>query len=173
MSSREVSFTKLLGLLQDSGNTATIVHYLDLLEEAGILCGLQKYRTSVMKKRSSPKLQVFANGIATATGSGWTTDMPKDVRGRCTESLVGAHLRNIVEGTTSTLSWWREGIHEVDFIVHGPNRVTAIVVSNGSRHHRRGLAAFSEQYPNARTLLVGESGIPVEEFLTWSIQDVS
>ncbi len=173
MSSREVSFTKLLGLLQDSGNTATIVHYLDLLEEAGILCGLQKYRTSVMKKRSSPKLQVFANGIATATGSGWTTDMPKDVRGRCTESLVGAHLRNIVEGTTSTLSWWREGIHEVDFIVHGPNRVTAIVVSNGSRHYRRGLAAFSEQYPNARTLLVGESGIPVEEFLTWSIQDVS
>lgn len=168
LSSREISFTKLLGQLQDSGNTSTIVHYLDLLEEAGLLCGLSKYRTSVMSRRSSPKLQVFANGIATACGAGWSVGMTADMRGRCMESMVGTHLRNMVEGSLSTLSWWREGNNEVDYVVHGPDGVTAIEVAAGATHHRRGLAAFQELYPEARTMLIGEGGIPFTEFMSWN-----
>lgn len=172
LSAREVSFTKLLGMVQNRGNAGTIVHYLDLLEEAGLLSGLHKYRSSVMKKRSSPKLQVFANGIATACGSGWTRDMSPDVRGRCLESLVGSHLRNAVEGTSVELGWWRDGNHEVDFVLHGPQTLVAIEVSTGSSHSRRGLEKFTARYPDARTMLVGPGGVPIEEFVSMPLDYV-
>jgi predicted AAA+ superfamily ATPase len=171
MSAREVSYTKLLGQLQDRGNTSTIVHYLELLEEAGILCGLHKYSTAVMKRRSSPKLNVLANGIATACGSGWSQSMPSDLRGRCMESMVGAHLLTQVDGTTRTLSWWRDGNAEVDFVIHGPRSLTAIEVASGEVHHRRGLEAFRSLYPHARTMLVGAGGIPIDEFMRMPIEE--
>ena len=42
-SGRILSYTKMLGQLQDAGNTTTLAHYLDLLAGAGMLAGLQKY----------------------------------------------------------------------------------------------------------------------------------
>ena len=170
MSGREVSFTKLLGMVQDRGNAATIINYLDLLDEAGLLCGLNKYRTSVMKKRSSPKLQVFANGIATACGAEWSRSMSADRRGRCYESLIGSHLRNAVEGTKLELGWWRDGGAEVDFVLHSDQSSTAIEVSTGASHSRRGLDQFKAEYPDARTLLVGPGGVPFVEFLSMPLE---
>ncbi len=38
-----LSYTKMLGQLQDAGNTTTLAHYLDLLAGAGMLVGLQKH----------------------------------------------------------------------------------------------------------------------------------
>jgi len=38
-----LSYTKMLGQLQDAGNTVTLAHYLDLLGNAGMIQGLQKY----------------------------------------------------------------------------------------------------------------------------------
>ncbi|MBS0614675.1 MAG: ATP-binding protein, partial [Proteobacteria bacterium] len=38
-----LSYTKMLGQLQDVGNTTTLAHYLDLLAGAGMVCGLSKY----------------------------------------------------------------------------------------------------------------------------------
>ena len=38
-----LSYTKMLGQLQDAGNTTTLAHYLDLLAGAGMLIGLPKY----------------------------------------------------------------------------------------------------------------------------------
>ena len=38
-----LSFTKMLGQLQDAGNAITLAHYLDLLSAAGLVTGLQKY----------------------------------------------------------------------------------------------------------------------------------
>jgi predicted AAA+ superfamily ATPase len=55
-----LSYTKMLGQLQDAGNATTLAHYLDLLAGAGMVCGLQKYAGDVARQRgSSPKLQVF------------------------------------------------------------------------------------------------------------------
>ena len=36
-----LSLTKMLGSLQDAGNTATLAGYINLLGESGLLCGLQ------------------------------------------------------------------------------------------------------------------------------------
>ena len=37
-----LSYTKMLGQLQDAGNATTLAHYLDLLSGAGLVTGLQK-----------------------------------------------------------------------------------------------------------------------------------
>lgn len=41
-SGRILSYQKMLGQLHDAGNTTTLAHYLDLLETAGLIKGLQK-----------------------------------------------------------------------------------------------------------------------------------
>lgn len=38
-----LSYTKMLGQLQDAANSTTLAHYLDLLAGVGMVCGLQKY----------------------------------------------------------------------------------------------------------------------------------
>src|SRR5207244_10051013 len=55
-----VSYTKLVGQLQDAGNVTTLAHYLDLLAGAGMAVGLQKYAGSAVRLRGSiAKLQVL------------------------------------------------------------------------------------------------------------------
>ena len=41
-----LSYTKMLGQLLDAGNTVTLSHYLNLLSNAGLLTGLEKYSRS-------------------------------------------------------------------------------------------------------------------------------
>ena len=45
-----LSYTKMLGQLQDAGNTTTLAHYLDLLAAAGMLEGLQKYAGAAVSR---------------------------------------------------------------------------------------------------------------------------
>ena len=59
-SGQVLSYTKMLGQLQDAGNTTTLAHYLELLAGAGMLTGLPKYAGQTVRQRgSSPKLQVL------------------------------------------------------------------------------------------------------------------
>ncbi|MBQ9538087.1 MAG: ATP-binding protein, partial [Treponema sp.] len=58
-SSQILPFNKMLGSLTDAGNTVTLSHYLELLDQTRLLGGLQKYSGSSQRSRaSSPKLQV-------------------------------------------------------------------------------------------------------------------
>ncbi len=62
-----LSYTKMLGQLQDTGNVTTLAHYLDLLTGAGMVTGLQKFAGAVVRQRgSTPKLQVFNTALTTA-----------------------------------------------------------------------------------------------------------
>ncbi len=62
-----LSYTKMLGQLQDAGNATTLAHYLELLSGAGMLVGLQKYAAAAVRQRgSSPKLQVLNTALMTA-----------------------------------------------------------------------------------------------------------
>jgi predicted AAA+ superfamily ATPase len=38
-----LSYNKMIGQLQDAGNTTTLAHYLSLLDQAGLLAGLEKF----------------------------------------------------------------------------------------------------------------------------------
>ena len=65
-----LSYTKMLGELQDAGNTATLAHYLDLLSGAGLLAGLQKFaHQKVRQKGSSPKFCVFNTALMSSQTS--------------------------------------------------------------------------------------------------------
>ena len=59
-----LSLNKMLGTLQDAGNTATLAGYIHLLEESGLLCGLQKFSIDTARRKASiPKLQVYNNAL--------------------------------------------------------------------------------------------------------------
>jgi len=173
-SGQVLSYTKMLGQLQDAGNTTTLAHYLELLAGAGMLTGLQKYAgRSVRQRGSSPKLQVLNTALMTAQ-SGLSPEearSDREFRGRLVESAVGAHLANVAASGTCELFYWREQNQEVDFVIRAGRTVLAIEVKSGRAPDAfSGLAAFSEAFKPKRTLLVGADGISLDEFLTKPVE---
>ena len=165
-----LSYTKMIGQLQDAGNTVTLAHYLDLLGHAGLIVGLQKYAGQQHRRRASvPKLNVLNTSLM-AVGSGYTKAEAKADRsywGRMVESAVGAHLHN-TGYPDCTLHYWRESPHEVDFVVECGHKLTAIEVKSGATSsHAAGLDIFEQNFGQCRKLLVGEGGIPLLEFLSY------
>lgn len=170
-----LSYTKMLGQLQDAGNTTTLAHYLELLEGAGMLRGLPKYAGTVVRQRaSSPKLQVLNTALMTAL-SGIPPDQAmadRAFRGRLVESAVGAHLANAAAGGGLELSYWRDRNREVDFVVRSGRSLMAIEVkSGGVRAEASGLDAFAAAFGPQRLLMVGGDGIPIGAFLERPVRD--
>ena len=164
-----LSYTKMLGQLQDAGNSTTLAHYLELLTGAGMITGLQKFAGQAVRSRgSSPKLQVFNTALMTA-GSGLTlaeaTGDP-ETWGRLVESCVGAHLANAAAAGECELYYWRERNQEVDFVVKAGRRLVAIEVKSGRAPlAHSGIAAFAAAFKPKRSLLVGGDGIALDVFL--------
>lgn len=168
-SGQVLSYTKMLGQLQNAGNTTTLAHYLDLLAGAGMVCGLPKYVGDVARSRgSSPKLQVLNTALMTAS-SGLTLAEARADRqfwGRLVESAVGAHLANATLRGECSLYYWRERNDEVDFVVRAGQRLAAFEVKSGRAPlFHAGTKAFVEAFHPQRTLLVGGDGIALEDFL--------
>ncbi|MDE2889044.1 MAG: ATP-binding protein [Gemmatimonadota bacterium] len=163
------SYTKMLGQLQDAGNTTTLARYLDLLSNAGLLAGLPKFSNRLFRRRASiPKLNVLNTALMTA-GSGYSFNEAQADRsfwGRIVESAVGAHLYNSV-GPDTRLYYWRDGSHEVDFVLQRGPRVIAMEVKSGIKNlNFRGIEIFNQRFRPYRSLLVGEGGIGLNEFLS-------
>jgi hypothetical protein len=167
-SGQVVSYQKLVGQLQDAGNTTTLAHYLELLHGAGMLAGLQKYAGNELRRRgSSPKLLVLNTAFISAQSDVALDDAKRqpDLWGRLVESAVGAHLINGSVGTPLRVHYWREASGEVDFILRKGKWTTAIEVKSGRRRDSlAGIARFAELYRPQRKLLVGTDGVPLEEF---------
>ena len=164
-----VSYSKLVGQLQDAGNTTTLARYLDLLSQAGLLAGLAKHTgRPVSAKASTPKLNVLNTALMAAV-SGYTFEEARADRtfwGRLTESAVGAHLANTASPVTE-VQYWREGHREVDFVLRRGPRLLGIEVKGGRNPvGTPGLAEFKRRFPGARSLVVGEHGVPLPEFLS-------
>ena len=167
-----LSYNKMVGQLDDAGNTTTLARYLDLLGMAGLVAGLPKYAgTAAGRRASSPKLNVLNTALMTA-GSGYSFQeamADRTFRGRIVESAVGAHLYNTAKSNVR-LHYWRSDPHEVDFVLQRGPRLVAIEVKSGSARRGPttelpGMRAFEGQYRPRRSLLVGEGGVPLEEFL--------
>ncbi len=165
-----LSYSKMLGELQESGNTTTLAHYLDLLSGAGLLGGIQKFaKQSVRQKASSPKFSVYNTALMTAQ-SGKTFKQAREDRvfwGRLVESAVGAYLLNSIRGTQIELFYWREGDKEVDFVLQRGNAITAIEVKSGEEFfNRTGIDIFVSKFKPDRVLLIGPQGISLEKFFS-------
>ncbi|MEO8154958.1 MAG: ATP-binding protein [Rhizobacter sp.] len=163
-----VSLDKTLGQLNDAGNVTTLARYLELLEQAGLLAGLQKYSDHELRRRKSPpKFQVLNNALMSAKGTHSFDEARADRShwGRLVESAVGAHLVNTAGGDTR-IHYWREASLEVDFVVEHRGKLAAVEVKSGKTTLlQRGLAEFAKRHEDCVTLLVGSDALPVGEFL--------
>jgi predicted AAA+ superfamily ATPase len=169
-----LSYTKMLGQLQDAGNATTLAHYLDLLSGAGMLTGLQKFAGGAVRRRgSSPKLQVLNTALMTAQSGRSPSEAHEDreFRGRLVESAVGAHLVNAAAAGSCEVFYWRDRNREVDFVLRAGRRLVAIEVkSTRSRDTLPGMAAFADAFRPTRKLLVGGDGIALDEFLSRPVE---
>ena len=168
-----LSYQKMLGQLQDAGNTTTLAHYLDLLAGVGMLKGIPKFSgKKVLQRASSPKLQVLNTALMTSQSRWHYTAAKKnrDYWGRLVESAVGAHLVNGAAGTMLEVYYWRERGQEVDFVLQSGERVVAVEVKSGrTRTAHSGMETFDKIVRPYRKILVGGQGIPLEEFLETTV----
>ena len=169
-SGQELSFTKMLGQLQDAGNTTTLAHYLELLAGAGMLSGLPKFAGDEARRRgSSPKFQVHNTALMTAMSGLMLEDAMADRAywGRLVESAVGAYLVNAAASGDIALSWWRDGGSEVDFIAVDGRRVLSVEVKSGAQSEwHDGTAALRKAHRVDRSLVVGAGTLTLDEFLS-------
>jgi hypothetical protein len=165
-----LSYQKMLGRLQDAGNTTTLAHYLDLLEGAGLAVGLAKYAPGPVRRRgSSPKLLALNTALMTAVRSADPHALRQDpcTWGRIVESAVGAHLVNTTRGRPIQVLYWLDRNRQVDFVLCQGDAIVALEVKSSARCQTLpGTEAFCRQFNVKRRLLVGGQGIPLEEFLS-------
>jgi predicted AAA+ superfamily ATPase len=169
--SQILSFTKMLGQLQDARNTVTLSHYLHLLDLAGLLCGIEKYEAQLIRQRSSsPKFQVHNTAIISSQRHETLSEGMADhgLWGRITESAVGAHLLNHSLEGGYRLSYWRKGPAEIDFVIERAGHVVGIEVKSNHETTNKGMELFKTKYKPDRVLLVGPAGLPISDFLTLS-----
>ena len=165
------SYNKMLGQLQDAGNTTTLAHYLKLLESAFLVSGLELFSKGQVRKRgSSPKLVLWNNALINALSTRTFQEAVGDASwwGRLTENAVGAHFCNGLSATSHTLTYWREGDKEVDFVVTRGPSIWAIEVKSGRSGKMPGMERFRSKYNQAKSLVVGGTGIPLEKFFSES-----
>lgn len=167
-----LAYTKMLGQLQDAGNTTTIASYLQLMESAGFLVPLPRYSGSMIKQRaSSPKLILLNNALPNAVMGRYFASTRRDtfLWGRLVENAVGAHLFNHLSKRGMPLYYWRERREEIDFVVVKEDKVIGIEVKSGrTKESHAGLRTFLKKYPKAKGIQVGEGEADwnCERFLT-------
>lgn len=163
-----LSLTKVVGQLQDAGNTTTLTHYLSLLSDSGLLSGINKYAGEQLRKKASiPKFQVYNNALLTAQSTTQFKEaiIDPNLWGRLVESSVGAHLINHSVSEGYNLFYWRERNDEVDFILEYGDKTIGLEVKSGRRGENKGMSVFAEKFKPTKVMLVGTGGIPIEDFL--------
>jgi len=165
-----LSYNKMLGQLQDAGNTTTLAHYLRLLETAFLASGLERFSPAKPRRRgSSPKLVLWNNALVTALSLRDFEQSRSDPVWwrRLVENAVGAHLLNHLQGVSYDVAYWRERSNEVDFVVLSAGQPWAIEVKSGRPARTPGLTALSRKASSrVRPLVVGSGGIPLQEFFS-------
>ena len=162
-----LSYNKMLGQLQDAGNTTTLTHYIRLLESAFLVSGIELFRQGKLAKRgSSPKLIIWNNSLINAILNRPFKKTRENFSwwGRLVENAVGAHLLNNLAGFSYSLYYWRKRGLEVDFVVKTPQDVWALEVKSGKPKNPKGMNVFHDLYPDVKSLVIGAQGMPLDEF---------
>lgn len=171
-SAQILSYQKILGQLQDAGNTTTLAHYLDLLSGAGLVMGIMKYAGEKVRQRgSSPKLLVLNNALMTAQShlSFAEAKKDRDFWGRIVESAVGSHLVNSMIPLRGKVYYWNAGSREVDFVLELGKKIIGIEVkSSMKKMNISGMEQFKKEFKPDKILCVGGHGIPLADFFQTS-----
>ena len=168
-----LSLNKMLGSLQDAGNTVTLAGYINLLDESGLLCGLQKFSIDMSRRRASiPKLQVYNNALKMVY-SPLTFEqviLNRKAWGRIFESAIGAYLVNQAFVHRFEVFYWRERDDEVDFVLRKKGAVVAIEVKSNAEKRTEGLDKFRKLFHPQTAFIVGDGGISAEDFFSMDLR---
>lgn len=168
-----LSLNKMLGSLQDAGNTTTLAGYINLLNESCLLCGLQKFSMDTARRKASiPKFQVYNNALKTVL-SPFTFEqalLDRKAWGHIFESGVGAYIVSQSFAHRFEVYYWRERNDEVDFILKKKGTIVALEVKSNAEKSNTGLQKFKAMFNPKEVLVIGEGGLPVEEFLAMDLQ---
>ncbi|MGN0310821.1 MAG: ATP-binding protein [Bacteroides sp.] len=167
-----LSLNKMLGSLQDAGNTTTLSGYINLLSESGLLCGLQKFSIDAARRRASiPKLQVYNNALKMVYSplSFEQSILDRKSWGRIFESGIGAYLMSQAFIRHFEVFYWRERNDEVDFVLRKRGSIVAIEVKSNAEKRTEGLDKFRELFHPTASFIVGDGGIGAEDFLSMDL----
>lgn len=163
-----VSYEKILGHLQGKGNSATLVHYAELLEMAFIVQPLSKYSPKPHRiKRSRPKWLIPNPALVDAAVK------KEGLIGFVLENLIGSHLANLIFGKKMfSLHYWREGDFEIDFILaENGSAVFGIEVKSGRSKRAPARSLLKKSGLNVPLIFIGLDN--AESFLfTTDVQQV-
>jgi predicted AAA+ superfamily ATPase len=166
-SAQELSHRTISGLLGNVGTASTVARYLGLLDDAGLLCGLNRFGASLAKSAgSSTRFLVHDTSLTTTA---WP-DSPDTFiqtaanRGRLVESAVGCYLLTQSKIQHFDLTWWREGNYEVDYVAPKGSSIYAIEVKSGRTRTNDCLAQFCQRFDEAQPIVVGDANISCESF---------
>ncbi|MBP9887900.1 MAG: ATP-binding protein [Leptospiraceae bacterium] len=155
-----VSFEKILGALQGKGNSATIVHYAELLRMAFVIVPIYKYSQAMHRtKKSIPKWIIPNPALVDVSIK------EERLKNFTFENLVGSHLLNITFGKNEyELQYWNENGKEIDFILckRGVPQ-WAFEVKSGRSKKMLSLQTLKERGINCPYLLINQDN--VEKFL--------
>ncbi|MCC7309606.1 MAG: ATP-binding protein [Acidobacteria bacterium] len=147
---QEISYTKLLGQLQDRGNVEVVKHYLKLYEGAFLIKHLEKFSNKkLLQRASAPKIVPLAPCLPYLQ---IRTEYKPGEKGRIFEALVGSQLIR----TGEEVFYWREGNNEVDYVLRYGRDIWAIEVKSGRKEKRSGLLEFQKRNPNARLAIINQ-----------------
>lgn len=161
-----IALQKLLGQLQDRGNTTSIKHYLNLFEGAFLIKQLEKYsKNEIRKKASSPKIIPMSTSLCNAF-DGFYEFSSADVRGRYFEAAIGAELVK----ERANLYYWSAGDFEVDFVVEMRHQTYAVEVKSGRSKKAVSLGQFLQKYPEAIPIVIDSDNC--EDFFRLGLEGV-
>ncbi len=168
-----LSLTKMVGSLQDAGNTSTLAGYLNLLNDSGLVGGLQKFSMDTARRKASiPKLQVYDNALKTLYSSLSFEQAIIDRKewGHILESGIGAYIVSEAFAKRFEVFYWRERDDEVDFVLRRKGSLVAIEVKGNAEKRTEGLEKFKEKFNPKSAFIVGDGGIKPEEFLSMDLR---
>ena len=174
-SGKILSLTKMLGALQDAGNTVTLAGYLNLLGDSGLVTGLQKFSMDVARKRASiPKYQVFNNALLSVQSGLTFQEAVSDSKqwGQIFESAIGAYIVSEAFVHRFEVYYWRDGNDEVDFILKKNKKIVALEVKSNGESQTTGMERFCKLFHPTASFIVGENGIKPEFFLGMDLRQL-
>ena len=154
-----VSLQKIQGQLVDRGALETVAHYLDLLKDAYLVAGLEKFAKRAVRRRGAPpKLVTLNNALLSAVHPDGPPDELRD------SPRFGAWIENACLASAlnrgQRVTYWREEPLEVDGVFEGSwgSWATEIKIARFERRDLAGLFEFCHRHATFRPLVITRPG---------------
>ena len=154
-----VSLQKIRGQLADRGALETVAHYLQLLQDAYLIAGLEKFTKRAVRQRAAPpKLVTLNNALLSAMHPDGPPDQQRDA------PRFGAWMENACLASAvnrgQRVTYWREEPLEVDGVFEGSWGAWAVEIKSAPFQSGDlvGLFEFCKRHPHFRPLVVSRPG---------------